>query len=96
MHKGDKVNIYLLRNNWCKISSTDEIWCSYKYIYSSQGTVSNCSKLNCRRTPVSGQADFILSVNDTVNILHQDPLTNWFYIEFHGKTGYVSNKYIKL
>ncbi len=96
MHKGDTVNIYIMENNWCKISRTEDKWCSYSYIRSVKGTVSNCSRLNCRRSPISGQAAFILSANDTVNILHQDTATGWYYIEFQKKTGYVSNKYIKL
>lgn len=96
MHKGDTVNIYMMENNWCKISRTEDKWCSYSYIRSVKGTVANCSRLNCRLSPVSGQAAFILSANDTVNILHQDTATGWYYIEFQKKTGYVSNKYIKL
>ena len=96
MHKGDTVNIYMMENNWCKISRTEDKWCRYSYIRSVKGTVANCSRLNCRLSPVSGQAAFILSANDTVNILHQDTVTGWYYIEFQKKTGYVSNKYIKL
>ena len=95
-HQYDKVNIYSLQNNWAKISPTENKWCSYRYLRSQKGHVVNCSKLNCRNTPVSGAVNFILSRNNTVNILRQDTASRWYYIEFNGHTGYVSNKYISL
>lgn len=95
-HQYDKVNIYSLQNNWAKISPTENKWCSYNYLRSHKGHVVNCSKLNCRNTPVSGDISFILSRNNTVNILRQDAVSRWYYIEFNGHTGYVSNKYISL
>ena len=93
MHKGDKVNIYLLRNNWCKINSTYEIWCSYNYVKPTVGKIINCSKLNCRQSPINGAVAFVLSAGNKVNILNQDE-TGWYYIESNGRTGYVSNKYL--
>ena len=96
IHQYDKVNIYSLQNNWAKISPAENKWCSYSYLRSHKGHVVNCSKLNCRTTPVSGDISFILSRNNTVNILRQDAVSHWYYIEFNGHTGYVSNKYISL
>lgn len=93
IHVGNKINIYDLQSGWCKISETEDKWCSYKYIQSKKGTVANCNKLNCRQSPINGNVSFVLSSGNKVNILRQDE-SGWFYIEYNGKTGYVSNKYI--
>lgn len=97
LKKGDEVTIYAYQNGWVKISQTEDKWCNYKYISSTYGIVSNCSKLNCRNgNSTNSLVNFVLSANDKVNILYQDPTSGWYYIEYNGKTGYVSNKYIKI
>lgn len=94
LKKGENVDIYEYQNGWVKISDTKEKWCSYKYINSTKGKIGNCNKLNCRKSPVDGTILFVLSSGSEVNILSQDEKTGWYYIEFQGKAGYVSNKYI--
>lgn len=96
IQKNSKVNIYSLQNNWARISSSAEKYCSYKYLTPTIGKVTNCQKLNCRKTPTTGAVSFVLSQNDKINILNQDEETKWYYIEFNGKSGYVSNKYISI
>lgn len=95
LKKNDSVEIYELKNNWCKISTSSK-WCSYKYIQSQKGAIANCSKLNCRQSPINGAVAFVLSAGDKVNILRQDKSSNWYFIECNGKTGYISNKYISI
>lgn len=95
IHVGNKLNIYALQNNWCKISETENKWCSYKYIRPSSGLVTNCSKLNCRQSPVTGKVAFILSSGSQIHVIGQDS-SGWYFIEHDGKVGYVSNKYISL
>lgn len=95
LKKGDNVDILDYLNGWVKISKKDE-WCSYKYINSTKGKISNCNKLNCRKSPVDGTILFVLSAGSEVNILNHDKKTDWYYIEFQGRAGYVSNKYITL
>lgn len=95
IHVGNKLNIYALQNNWCKISETENKWCSYKYIRPTCGIVTNCSKLNCRQSPVTGKVAFILSSGSQIHVIDQDS-SGWYFIEHDGKVGYVSNKYISL
>lgn len=95
LKKNEGVEVYEFQNGWCKISNSD-CWCSYKYINCAKGKVSDCSKLNCRKSPVDGTVLFVLSSGSEVNILGQDKKTGWYYIEFQGKAGYVSNKHITL
>lgn len=92
---GQALNVYSLKNGWCKISVSDEKWCSYKYIRPTVGSVTNCAKLNCRKNPSSDPSSrvlFVLSASDKVNVLSDNG--NWLYIEKNGRTGYVSKKYI--
>lgn len=96
LNKDDKVNIYEYQNGWVKISSSQNKWCSYKYINSTKAKVDNCNKLNCRKSPVDGTISFVLLSGNEVNILNQDEKTGWYYIEFQGRSGYVSNKYVTL
>lgn len=97
LKNGTGINIYQMRNGWCKISENSERWCSYKYIKPTVGVVSNCNKLTCRQSPgKTGKAVFYLSAENQVNILRQDEVTQWYFIEHQGKTGYVSNKYITI
>ena len=94
---GQALNVYSLKNGWCKISVSDEKWCSYKYIRPTVGSVTNCAKLNCRKNPSSNPSSrvlFVLRASDKVNILSDSG--NWFYIEKDGRTGYVSKKYITI
>ncbi len=35
---GQALNVYSLKNGWCKISVSDEKWCSYKYIRPTVGS----------------------------------------------------------
>lgn len=94
LKRNDKVEIFEYQNGWVKIDPIEDKWCSYKYINSTKGKVGNCNKLNCRKEPVNGTISFVLVAGSEVNILRQDESTGWYYIEFQGKTGYVSNKYI--
>ena len=92
---GQALNVYSLKNGWCKISVSDEKWCSYKYIRPTVGKVTNCAKLNCRKNPSSDPSSrvlFVLSASDKVNVLSDNG--NWLYIEKNGRTGYVSKRYI--
>ncbi|MFR3659017.1 MAG: GH25 family lysozyme [Eisenbergiella sp.] len=94
---GQALNVCSLKNGWCKISVSDEKWCSYKYIRPTVGSVTNCAKLNCRKNPSSNPSSrvlFVLRASDKVNILSDSG--NWFYIEKDGRTGYVSKKYITI
>lgn len=95
IHVGNKLNIYELQGNWCKISKTEDKWCSYKYIRPTNGIVTNCSNLNCRQSPVTGKIAFVLSSGDQMHVMGQDS-SGWYFIEYGGKTGYVSNKYVKI
>lgn len=96
LRNGYALQVYSLENGWCKISDSEAKYVSYKYILPTKGKVTNCNKLNCRQSPVSGKTVFILSKNDEVNILRQDEVSQWYYIERKGKVGYVSNKYITI
>lgn len=95
IHVGNKLNIYELQGNWCKISNTEDKWCSYQYIRPTNGIVTNCSKLNCRQSPVTGKIAFVLSSGAQIHVIGQDS-SGWYFIEYGGKTGYVSSKYISL
>ncbi len=96
LNKGEKVNGFLLKGDWLKISETEEKWCSYKYIKPTIGTIVNCSKLNCRTSPIDGQVRFVLNSGDEIRVLSKEPKSGWFYVEFGQKTGYLSPKYVKI
>lgn len=96
LKRDSRVNIYSLENTWAKISDSEEKYCSYNYLKPSSGKVVNCQKLNCRNAPVTGMVSYVLSVNDSVEILNQDLSTGWYYINHNGQPGYASNNYIAI
>ena len=96
LKNGDPVNVFDVKNNWCKIDDSTEQWCSYSYLTPTKGKISNCTSLNCRQAPVDGKILFVLKANTEVHILDCDPVSKWYLIEYKGKTGYASNKYITL
>lgn len=96
IHNGDGVNVYEMKGNWCKIDNVAEQWCSYSYLVPTKGKIYNCSSLNCRTSPTDGKVQFVLKKDMQVNILNQDVVSGWYFIEYKNKTGYISNKYVAL
>lgn len=89
---GLAINVTTLDNGWCKISS-DEQWCSYKYIAPTKGTVVNCNLLNFRsESNTSSKILKTLKCGEKLNILSKTG--NWYYAEKDGIAGYVSCSYI--
>lgn len=73
------INVTTLDNGWCKISS-DEQWCSYKYIVPTKGTVVNCNLLNFRsESNTSSKILKTLKCGEKLNILSKTG--NWYYAE---------------
>lgn len=95
LNRGDVCNVLSLEKGWAKISDKEE-YVKYTYLSTDKGSVYNCNKLNLRHTPGNGYVITVLSQGNMVNILYKDPASGWYYIEFNGYVGYVSDKYIKV
>lgn len=96
LHHGDKVSVCDVDGKWYRISETENKWCSSAYLAGTSATIANCSKLNCRKVPVSGQILFVLKCGQTVDIIGKDDASGWYFIAFNKKVGYISPKYVSL